>query len=443
MNRLTILFAMHYEAGHVLGTFNLAKQLRSRGHEIAYLSIPDFKELIENQSFRFVPFAEDIMPAGFNNRSFSGYWSRRRYNESIFSRYMEKLTDGTLDRALQSVKPDLLICDPFLSYVAIRAISLGIPAMHLFSSLFLYENPEIPPVITYMFPRSRIATLMAWKYMFLRFFFFKKLKNIFTAEFRHPARMHHLVDAYLQVARKSGFPCIKDRTYRLNEIGFNLAVPDIVLCTRAFQFPGNIPKQRIYLGNFVDYGRKDSQIELNLDDRPVIYCSLGTAASTYPYSDRFYGAVRKAGEMRRDWQFVLQISDEKKIRNYESTENLQILKWVPQLFLLKRASVTVTHGGLNSIMECVNSGVPMVIVPGLRDQPGNAARAVYQNIALTAKMRDIEPSRLAGLIAEAMDSREIKAGLKRMKEMIEHENGLAESVSFIESYATSGGKIAD
>jgi len=193
----------------------------------------------------------------------------------------------------------------------------------------------------------------------------------------------------------------------------------------------------------VDFERKDNQVELNLDDRPVIYCSLGTAAATYPHTDRFYKAVAKASELRRDWQFVLQISDANKIGKYGSTENLHVLKWVPQLFLLKRASVAVTHGGLNSIMESVNFEVPMIIVPGMRDQPGNAARAVYQNIALTAKMKDIEPSMLAGLIAEAMDSREIKGGLRRMKEMIEKENGLAESVDFIESYAMSKKKAGD
>ena len=111
------------------------------------------------------------------------------------------------------------------------------------------------------------------------------------------------------------------------------------------------------------------------------------------------------------------------------------MDWVPQIMFLENASVTVTHGGLNTIMECVGFEVPMVIVPGLRDQPGNAARAAYRDIALTADMKTIHATRLVSLIEQAMGSERIKAGLKKMKAAIKEEDGLNRSVRFIESYA--------
>jgi len=443
MHKMTIVFAMHFEAGHIVSTFNFAKKLQARGHEIAYLSIPDYKELIENQGFKVIQFVDDLMPLGYGNVPFSNARDRRRHNEAVFSRYLERIVDGTLDACFLSVKADLVICDPFLSYVAIRSLMLGIPAMHLFSSLFLYENSIIPPIISYMFPSSRFVTLFAWKFMFMKFLFVKKIKNMITGEFRFPTRMHHMVEAYLYVAKRSGYACKKNVTYRLNEIGLNLVLPEVMLCTKAFQFPGNIPENRLYLGSFVDFEREETPLALDVGSKPVVYCSLGTAASTYPYTDRFCQAVVEASALRPDWQFVLQISDQTKLQKYASTANLLVSKWVPQLNLLRNASVMVTHGGLNSIMECVGFEVPMVIIPGLRDQPGNAARAVYHDLALTATMKDLEPFMLIKLIAKSMESKDIKEGLKKMKSMIKAEDGLEESIRFIESLAIPKGKAAD
>ena len=435
MNKLSIVFAMHYEVGHILCTFKLAKKLQSIGHEIVYLTIPDRKDLIENQGFKVALFAEDLMPLGFTDINFSHSKSRRRHQELIFSSYVKKITDGTLDACIKSVGADICICDPFLSYVAVRSLFLDIPAIHLFTSLFSYQNPSIPPIISDQYPSSALRCLIAWKLMFVKFFFVKKLKNMFTGEFRSPLKMHHLVKTYLSVAKKSGYQCKKDRTYRLNEIGFNLVLPDLMLCPKAFQFSGNIPENRMYIGDFVDFKREETTIDVCLDGRPVIYCSLGTAASTYPQANNFYQAVNEASSIRNDWSFILQISDKNKIQNYKSTQNLFVVDWVPQIMLLQNTSVAVTHGGLNTIMECVGLEVPMVIVPGLRDQPGNAARAAYRDIALTADMKTIHATKLVSLIEQAMGSERVKAGLKKMKAAIKEEDGLNRSVRFIESYA--------
>ena len=308
----------------------------------------------------------------------------------------------------------------------------------IYSHLYFYmKNPYIPPVVTDRYPSSQVRCLMAWRHMFLKFFFVKKLKNMFTREFRSPDKMHHLVSAYFSVAKKSGYPCKKNKTYRLNEIGFNLVLPELMLCPKAFQFPGNIPENRMYIGDFVDFKREEPVVDFDFDDRPLVYCSLGTAASTYPHAERFYQAVKEASAFREDWRFILQISEANKIQNYAPTKNLFVTDWAPQMLFLKNASVAVTHGGLNTIMECVGFEVPMVIVPGLRDQPGNGARAAYHDMALTTSMKDIHASSLVSLIEQAMGSERIKAGLQKMKAAIQEEDGLNRSVRFIESYANA------
>jgi UDP:flavonoid glycosyltransferase YjiC (YdhE family) len=131
---------------------------------------------------------------------------------------------------------------------------------------------------------------------------------------------------------------------------------------------------------------------------------------------------------------VLHISDPALIGTFASSANLLVVSWIPQLTLLHHTAVMVHHGGLNSIMECVQNDVPMVILPCARDQPGNAVRAAHHQLALTADVRSITADRLRGLIGKAMADPGLKLGLRRMKEQIERERGLPQALAFIEGF---------
>ena len=57
-----------------------------------------------------------------------------------------------------------------------------------------------------------------------------------------------------------------------------------------------------------------------------------------------------------------------------------IVKKAPQLELLRKASLMLNGGGLNSIKECLYFGVPMLVFPCTNDQPGNAARVRHHRL---------------------------------------------------------------
>lgn len=432
---MKILFAMHFEPGHHLGTFRLAKKLRRRGHTVAYLGIPSMRTLVERQGFEFVEFAADL---------FSPSAQAPAAAEALFARYLEAITDGTLDACLQSAQPDLLICDSFLWYVAIRARYLRLPTIQMSTSLFLYQNSRIPPTITALPPGngwlSRLRVWLAWKLMHTKFFFTKRLASRLSGAFRAPTRMHHLVATFREIATQSGYPLRKHGTYVLDEIGAHLMLPEIVLCTESFQFPGPLPKERRYCGDFIDFERQEPPLPFDPDGKTIIFCSFGTSAEAYPQADHFFAAVAEASRKRPDWFVVLHISDPALLANYPSTEHLFVTDWVPQLSLLQHTAVMVNHGGLNSIMECVQYEVPLVILPCARDQPGNAARAAYHQLALTGEITAIDADRLIALITEALTHRGLKASLQEMKRRIAEENGLDEIIPFIEDFPPTSKK---
>jgi UDP-glucoronosyl and UDP-glucosyl transferase len=54
--------------------------------------------------------------------------------------------------------------------------------------------------------------------------------------------------------------------------------------------------------------------------------------------------------------------------------NAIVVNNAPQLELLKKASMCITHAGFNTLLEALTQGVPQIAIPVTNDQPGVAAR---------------------------------------------------------------------
>src|SRR5262249_50553257 len=51
-----------------------------------------------------------------------------------------------------------------------------------------------------------------------------------------------------------------------------------------------------------------------------------------------------------------------------------VVGYAPQLELIRRAALTISHGGLNTALESLVRGIPQVVLPVAYDQPGVGAR---------------------------------------------------------------------
>ncbi|MBN1471946.1 MAG: hypothetical protein JW925_09200 [Syntrophaceae bacterium] len=457
---LTIVFAMlSYEgdAGHYNGSFKLARSLRASGHRIFYIGLADSAQLVKDQGFEFISFAEDLLPLGYEKKNAVSQstpgnrvirkWRKRCNDERLFKEYLRRIVDGRLDERLLSCNPDLLICDIFLSFVAMRALYVGIPVITINPLLSVYRNPYIPPIWSSFTPRrtwwSAVIVLGSWHWLRFKFLFWDRLVRPLTGEFRSPTGIWGHWGLFLRIAKRSGYPCEENKTYRFAAWGPYLILPEIVCGPKAFQLPGSPEDGRRYMSS-VDFSRDEKPFDAGcLDEKkPLIYCSLGSIPLSYSHSQRFFKAVIDASRLRRGWQFVLNVGKQYDSSHLGSPEsNLMICQWVPQLSLLKKASVMVTHGGLNSIMECINFGVPMVIMPGLWDQQGNAVRAVHHGIALKTNMARITPEILIKFVERALEDENMRQSLATMKQKIAAEEDMEKIIRFIENTCTASFKL--
>ncbi|MFJ8546457.1 macrolide family glycosyltransferase [Streptomyces sp. NPDC093586] len=106
-------------------------------------------------------------------------------------------------------------------------------------------------------------------------------------------------------------------------------------------------------------------------ERPVLLVSLGTAATGWP--EFFSAAVEAFRDL--EWDVVMAVGDHVDPAALgELPAHIQVHRHVPQLDVLRHARAFVTHGGMNSTMEALYHGVPMVVIPQMNEQKANGMR---------------------------------------------------------------------
>jgi zeaxanthin glucosyltransferase len=112
--------------------------------------------------------------------------------------------------------------------------------------------------------------------------------------------------------------------------------------------------------------------------------------------------------------------------------NAIIVKRVPQLELLKLASVCITHSGLNTVLESLARGVPQVVIPVTFDQLGIAARIAYHKTGVVTLLDKLSPAHLSTLLSEVLSDLTYRENAGRIQKAIVKANGLSAAADLIE-----------
>lgn len=135
--------------------------------------------------------------------------------------------------------------------------------------------------------------------------------------------------------------------------------------------PDTIPPGVTFVGPEIRPVTSPPGWKLKTAGRPVVVISLG---SVYTHQTAFFRTCIQAFA-HSEWQVVMAIGryvDPAQLG--ELPGNIEIHRQIPQLDVLKVASLFITHAGMNSVMEAVYFGVPMIAVPQQAEQRLNARR---------------------------------------------------------------------
>lgn len=175
----------------------------------------------------------------------------------------------------------------------------------------------------------------------------------------------------------------KEMVYNAPNLNFTYTVRDFQIYSN--EFPDTNYK---YVGPAIG-DRVEQDFDFSKMTKPIIYISLGTLLNT---SAAFF---RKCIDAFRDEPVSVIISIGKTVKKEqlgEIPDNIFIYPFVPQLKILKRASLFITHGGMNSVNEALYYGTPMLVIPVGNDQPRVAQQIEDLHLGKYLKRKILTPS---------------------------------------------------
>lgn len=87
-------------------------------------------------------------------------------------------------------------------------------------------------------------------------------------------------------------------------------------------------------------------------------------------------------------------------------KNVKAVTWLPQNDLLghRNTALFITYGGMNGMWEAIYHGVPMLVLPIIADQIGNAVKITDRGIGLWVDFHSFTAEELSIAITEIMDN---------------------------------------
>jgi zeaxanthin glucosyltransferase len=403
--------------GHLNPMTTLARRLQSRGHEVAFIGVPDVEPFARAAGLDFVPFCENEYPAGSIAKLYrpaskqhgleAARWSIRERSVDLFS-----AASKHLPRKLADIGVDALVIDVIHTFLELVPISLGMPYVQVSTGLHLDFSGTTPPFF-FSWPHETTPEART-----------RNLEGIKAAgEIFAP-----VVPVAMSYAEKLGLQIDwSDFTATTSKLAVMTQTP------KELDFPGiRWPAEFHYTGPFYDVeGREPISFPWEkLNGNPLVYASMGTLVNGL---ESVYKTILQAVGQLSAIQVVLSVGANVNVDDLGTIpSNVIVVRKAPQLELLKRAALCITHAGLNTALESLAQGVPMVAIPIAYDQPGVAARVAYHGVGEFLEIEDLAVERVQWLIQEVLENPRYREKARWFQKVIAQTRGLDVAADVIE-----------
>ncbi len=162
--------------------------------------------------------------------------------------------------------------------------------------------------------------------------------------------------------------------------------------------------------------------------RPLVFASLGTLQGHRLGLFRTIAAACRAVEA----DLVVAHCGGLSAAEGRRIDALHVTDFLPQAEILARASVCVTHGGLNTVLDALGAGIPVLALPIAFDQRGVAARIVHHGVGEAVRYDRASVSILRDKLARLLDSDAYRAPIAPIRREIETAGGLGLAADLVE-----------
>ncbi len=414
---MKIGFVGYPASGHLNSMTALARRLQSRGHEIIFIGVLDTEPMVRAAGLTFVPYCEKEFPAGSMTEAYAPVAKMHGFEVVKYTCHMvfAPLTRAALKRLPQKLEEagiKALVLDPIHFFLELVPMSMGIPYIHAWSALHFDFSGSTP------------APLFNWQ-----------PETTSEALARNVNGLQQIGETLLPVLAEA-MPYAEKAGLRINWQESGSTISKLAVITQVpkeFDFPGiQLPANFHYAGPFHDdEGREPVAFPWEkLNGKPLIYASLGTLVNGL---DHVYKAILEAARRLPGVQLVLSVGQS---INPDALgpipSNAIIVRTAPQLELLKRAALCITHAGLNTTLESLAQGVPMVALAIGYDQPGVSARIEYHGVGESLEVESITGEQMLEAIRRVLENPSYRERALYFEDVISKGRGLDVAADVIE-----------
>jgi zeaxanthin glucosyltransferase len=401
--------------GHLNPMTALARKLQSRGHEIVFYGTPDAETPVRAAGLKYVSYGEKELPKG------TGVYDPvaklhgievMQYTSMNISPILTKVALAYLPQKMLEDGIEAVVIDTIYFYAELVPMSLDLPYVHIWNVLHIDFSGETPLCLVdlpYEDTEEARATYMEAVISFGSFF-----EPIVSVASAYATRMGLDIDWANPAATVSP-----------------LAV--ITQTPKAFDYPGMPTAPQFHFAGPFHDGTGRAPVDFpweKLDGRPLMYASLGTLVNGL---DFIYKTILESVSKFPTFQVVLAIGKNVNLEDLGTIpSNVIVVKAAPQLELLKRASLCITHAGMNTTLESIAQGVPMIAIPISYDQPGAAGRIAYHGVGEYVTVEDLTTERLTELIRKVKDNPSYREKARSNQKIISEIRGLDIAADVIE-----------
>ncbi len=401
-------------SGHLNPTLALGRELQARGHRVTMIQILEAKARVLAAGVDYCEIGTVDYPLGTIERQLDRLSQLQGIAAVKYTLHLFQKTAAMILRdapnVIRSAGIEALIIDQVNIEGPSIAESLNLPWITICGALMIDREPGIPPFISH------------WSY--------------------HPsgwARLRNRVgSALLNQLARGNFRVINEFRDRVGlpryPDGYYPVSPLAQICQHPpeFEFPRQqLPQNFYFSGPHVD-DRARGVIPFpyeKLTDQPLIYASLGTLQNGQTWI--FECIAEACADLPVQVVISLGRSTARLLTNLPGDPI--VVAYAPQLDLLKRATLTITHAGLNTVLESLGQGVPLVAIPVTNDQPGVASRLVRSGAGERVLLSKLTVNRLRQAIDRVLTQPKYRENAIRMQMSIQALGGVARSADIVET----------
>lgn len=401
--------------GHIHPFGALGRELQARRHRVTLFHMPDVEERARREELEFVAIGEsDHAPGSLANTlgqltRLSGL-AALRFTIQAIQRTTETLCRDAPE-ALGRAGVGFLLVDQTEPAGGSIAERLGLPFVTVCNALALNREASVPPPFTgWRYGESAAARLRNRLGYAMSDWTMRPIRRV-IAKYREQWKLPPLrsaAESFSPLAQISQQPAAFDYPRRELPASFHYAGPLRRPVRETIPFPWE-----------------------KLDGRRLVYASLGTLQNARAETFRcFIEACRGL-----DVQLLMTHGGGLDAATAaELGQKAVVVSYAPQLEVLERASLTLTHAGLNTVLDSLSCGVPMVAMPITFEQPAIARRIEWCGAGRSVPFSRVSTGRLREAIKDVLADGAYRRNAERVGESIREAGGVRRAADLIEAF---------